>query len=444
MSFAKNKTEVGMTLSSDSKSEEVLGIIERMPTKFGVGTSILISFIVVLILIFACFVNYPDIVSGDIVITTPHGPVKLIASEVGKLVLMKGNQQNVDEGEYVAYLKSSASVNDVLYLKNALNRFYPDAFLDHPQTTLSTNLSLGEITNDYFTFLGAQQEVYYQHKYDILARQKANLERLLNDENRRNKTIGGQVYYREKMVNLAYKALVRDSLLWRNRNEPDAEFDKSKIEYFSVLQGLLAAKQAALEIEEKTNETKGQLEQLNIKIHEKDLQLRLNLKSSYNDLLSKIKIWEQRFVFLSPMKGKIQFLRFWHNNQFIQPGDEMFSIIPPDNKVYGQCLIPAEGAGRLDVGQEVVIKLENYPYHEFGFLKGVVSQISLTTNSVKNANQQTINHYLVDVKLPNNLQTNHGFSIPFKQDLKGSAEIITKRRTLYSHLFENLSGAVEK
>ncbi len=39
-------------------------------------------------------------------------------------------------------------------------------------------------------------------------------------------------------------------------------------------------------------------------------------------------------------------------------------------------LLPAEGAGKVEPGQKVNIRLDNYPYMEYGMLEGVISHIS--------------------------------------------------------------------
>jgi len=70
------------------------------------------------------------------------------------------------------------------------------------------------------------------------------------------------------------------------------------------------------------------------------------------------------------------------------------------------------------VGQQVNIRLANYPDREFGVLKGEVKNISLVPDKDGNI--------MMDVALPQNLRTNYKKEIPFQQEMKGSAEIITE------------------
>ena len=99
--------------------------------------------------------------------------------------------------------------------------------------------------------------------------------------------------------------------------------------------------------------------------------------------------------------------------------------------------MPANGMGKVKIGCDVIIKLDNYPYMEYGSVKGKVKAISLTPNSIKTDNQGDTGSYLVLVDLPNELTTNYGTKLEFKYELKGTVEIITNSRRLMQRLFDN-------
>ncbi|MFD2552201.1 hypothetical protein ACFSQP_10275 [Bizionia sediminis] len=80
-----------------------------------------------------------------------------------------------------------------------------------------------------------------------------------------------------------------------------------------------------------------------------------------------------------------------------------------------------------DLGQHVNIKLENYPDTEFEVLNGIVNNISLIPDKD--------GLYLIDVKLPEKLMTLYNKKIDFKQEMRGSAEIITEDLRLIERFF---------
>lgn len=157
-----------------------------------------------------------------------------------------------------------------------------------------------------------------------------------------------------------------------------------------------------------------------------------------------IRKWEHTYVFIAPIKGKIDFLNFIRNNDFVESGQELFKIIPNKTEMIGQVNLPEHGAGKLKIGQDVVIKLDNYPYNEYGSIKGKVTSISLATNQqTLSSSQNKISSYLVNVSLPYGLKTNYGSVLDFHAEARGTAEIITEDRRLIERFFDNLKYKVK-
>ena len=426
------------------RSEEVQHIIERMPTKFGLWVSLLVCGLVLLLLILGWVISYPDIVTGEITINAQQAPVKLVSTYPGKIKLLTQTQKDVKAGDYIAYIQNPAKITDVALLKKQLNTFDPVGYFENPSYQYPSDLVLGELTAKYFNFLGVTQEVYLYKRDNLYLKQIAGLQALLRQQNQSLSAIKEQLQYNQKSVQLNSKFYHRDSILYQKNFEPEAEYDKARINYLNVLQNYSSAKEQLILMKEKIDDTKNQLAQLEIKVRESETQLKLSLNSAYNDLFDNVRTWEQKYVFIAPFSGKVQFLRFWNQDQFVQPGDEMFTIIPKQNKMIGQCILPANGAGKVRLGQEVIIKLENYPYHEFGYVKGIVGEISQTTNSSKTKDLGNIATYLIAVNLPDQLKTNFGTQLDFKFELKGTAEIVTNNRRLGSRFFDNLRKTTEK
>ena len=49
--------------------------------------------------------------------------------------------------------------------------------------------------------------------------------------------------------------------------------------------------------------------------------LNVTLLTSYQKLVSGINLWEQNYVFKAPVKGKLEYLKFLTNNQFVNQGE---------------------------------------------------------------------------------------------------------------------------
>ena len=103
----------------------------------------------------------------------------------------------------------------------------------------------------------------------------------------------------------------------------------------------------------------------------------------------------------------------------------MFAIIPLQENFKGYLNIPARGFGKIRKFQPVRIKLDDYPYEEFGYLMGTVEKISSVPYE---------SMYMVEIKLSNNLKTNFNKTLKFKPEMQGIAEIVTEDKRLIERL----------
>ena len=161
------------------------------------------------------------------------------------------------------------------------------------------------------------------------------------------------------------------------------------------------------------------------------------LKTEINNLIIQLKYeyknWEEKYVIKSPIDGYINFFDIWKKNQFVNKGDVTFIINPSNSKNFkenliGRVKIPWNRAGKIELGQEVNIKLTNYPYEEYGILRGYIKEISQTANN---------NFLYAKVFLTNGLTTSFNKEIE-NNNLVGQAEIITEDLTLIERIMYGL------
>lgn len=114
-----------------------------------------------------------------------------------------------------------------------------------------------------------------------------------------------------------------------------------------------------------------------------------------------------------------------------------FTIIPTKNSSYiGKIKAPIRNSGKLKIGQKVNIKLVNYPSQEFGILNGIIKSMSQISDEQGN--------YLIDVSLPNKLITSYQKDLEFKQEMQGTAEIITEDLRLIERFFYQIRGVFDE
>ena len=153
-----------------------------------------------------------------------------------------------------------------------------------------------------------------------------------------------------------------------------------------------------------------------------------NLTQSYDLLKEAIRKCEYNYVLKSSIDGVVSFQDYWGVNQFVNSGSIVFSILPTDtSKLVGKLVIPAQNVGKVSKGQKVVIKLDNYPYQQYGVLIGKVTNFSISPNDEGN--------YTVFITLPKGAETSYNKTFKFTQELLGNAEIITENLSVAERMF---------
>ncbi|MFK1638593.1 HlyD family secretion protein [Bacteroides fragilis] len=165
--------------------------------------------------------------------------------------------------------------------------------------------------------------------------------------------------------------------------------------------------------------------------HNTDRQELTNkLLQSTHLLKAQTETWKQNYLITTPIDGKVSFTTYWSKNQNVKSGELIFSVVPIDSMTTKARLqFPIQNSGKIKEGQQVNIKLQNYPYQEFGMLVGHLSKISEVPNELL---------YSADVVLDKGLITSYGKRLPKVQQLKGDAEILTDDLSLLMRFFNPL------
>ena len=101
-------------------------------------------------------------------------------------------------------------------------------------------------------------------------------------------------------------------------------------------------------------------------------------------------------------------------------------------------MLPAAGMGKVQVGQNVHLMVDNFPHNEFGFLEGkVIKKSSMPETSVSNTSAPA--QYRVYVQLRDTLETNYHKNITFSPEMTAQAHIITQDRNLLQRLVASVS-----
>ena len=214
------------------------------------------------------------------------------------------------------------------------------------------------------------------------------------------------------------------------------EFETKKKEYLTALNTNEQAKITSSNAQLQINNIEKSILQLHLQDYQEQTKIKNELQQSIKSLNSEIIQWKQNYLVISPVNGKVSFFNVWAVNQNVKQGDELFAIIPNQKQVFiGKCNLPIPNSGKLTIGQKVNIKLDNYPHNENGMLLGTVSNISQVPNK---------DNYVVDINLSNGLTTSYNTTLIYKEQMTGTADIITKNVSIMDRIFYNFKKLIDR
>lgn len=425
--------------SDISRSEEVDDIIERIPTGWAKIITTIVAVIIFIVMLLSVIIKYPDTISGQITITGVKAPVRIVSSTSGRLHLLVSNNAKVHVGQCIGYIEGSARFEDILYIDSICKtKLYPKI-----KMSLSDNLNLGSLSSAYNDFVIAYhkyEQLYNSELYDNMRRT------LINQKQSTSFIVKGlekNIILQHEIYNKAYKQFSGDSILFESGALSHEALEIEKKNLISLQQSSIEMDINKLNRVSEINGIDIELSRINLNLYEELCNSYNVLETKYNILYNELLLWKERYLLTSPINGVLEYLSFWRENMFIGAAMELFSISPDNNKLIGELYIPTQGAGKVQIQQKVNIKLDDYPYDEYGRFLGTVHSISSQTKNIEIQGTNT-NVYLVEVEFPDSMLTNYNLRVILNFGAKGTGDIITEDRRLIQRLFDNIKSKAEK
>jgi len=415
--------------------QEVLGNPPRWILRWGV--SILFA-VLVMMLVGSYFYKYPEIIQSTVVINTENMPAVIVAKANGKLdEIFVEDKAFVQKNAPLASIENGALYMDVKLLQQKIDTIkrllIADAKLDY---TLPENLVLGDIQSTYMSFTKALKDYEIYKETDFLAKKAEGLKTQIAQYQKLFKKMISQTSIYKEQLELVENQLKRDSSLLHTNAIAKSDWEKSKSGY---LQSKLSFENSKVTLDN-TQITIAQMEQNLLEINQQRFEQRklllLSLQTSIDNLQNQINAWTKMYVLTTPISGNVTFVKFWSKNQNVEAGKDVFSVVPTvESKIIGKIKLPIKGSGKVKEGQQVNIKLDNYPYLEYGLIIGKINSVSLMPSE---------DNYSVEVEFPNGLTTNYKKKLDFGQNMQGSAEIITEDIRLIERFIQPLRYILKK
>ncbi len=416
-------------------SGEVKEILATPPSWVATwGTCVLIGTIV--LMGFAGFMfHFPDIVAGNVIISTETPPITVISTKSEYIAEVKVmNNAKVNSGDILAVFPSNANYENVLKLEEDMESIGQLDIEKLRSYNPNKDLSIGELAPSYSNFLTALELVPLDNSGEVdyatvIAVESVNsqFQRQLNSTEATLKSANAELGALKKEFDNAVRQYANsvdtlDALVVFNLNtaikKKEAEI-KDKLSEIEKIKGEIS-KSNVRRLQAQTQANKGAGEAI------------FQLNQKLDELKREIKSWKDKYLITAPGDGVVQFYTDLKAKDFVNGGDVLFNIMPETEteKYIGKVNLPVAKSNKVIQGQMVNIKFERYDFREQGTVRATVSKVYPVAKD---------NAFYADIVLDKGLVTTLNHKLDYYQNMVGKAEIITEDKTFISKLFEKLS-----
>ncbi|WP_026808946.1 HlyD family secretion protein [Arenibacter latericius] len=411
------------------RSEEVQEILSNPPVWIVRWGITLIFAFTCLILMLTFIIRYPDFVTAKVLVTTERPTERIVARQSGALEkLYVENGDTVGPDQRLAVIRNTAIIDDVYRLKHILDTVHydPNGFF-FPIEAVSQSM-LGDIGTAYINFEKSYLDFHLLKDLDPYTNRLEGDRTSLEEIKTRIKDQIVQKRLLEKELKLAQIDFERHRILFEKGVISQQEYEAKQAELLRMEKNTSTMAITISQMREAVSSADQTLRGTRINQQEEDARLLANLFQSYNVLKKELRDWEYTYVLSSSITGRVSFQEFWGENQFVNTGEVVFTVLPVDREtLVGKLVLPSQNAGKVTIGQKVLVKLDNFPYQQYGMLVGKVKNISVSPDKEGN--------YFVYIHLPEGTKTSYKNDLPFDQELIGNAEIITEDLSVAERIF---------
>lgn len=425
MDFKENSTDYPF-------STHINEIIEKKPNwlvRCGIGGML---FFLLLLLLAAWLVKYPDILVAKVDIVTPRPPIDILAKVNAPIKRIFEHKENdtVSKNGPILLLESTTNYGQFIQLKELFKKIRHQ---ENKSPSTDWLDSLGGLQPSYNSFALARLNLQYYEEDRPFDKRIEGLKKIASGNTR-------SLRFTENYLGSSRKDFESKKTEFR-RYKQLYEKDVISASEFEQVKQTLAQKEMGYANDHKSlnsermNIANLEREILELELQQKEYeqQLKLTYQNAFNELKSQMEQWELQYLIKPPIKGRLSYFNNLNEGDFVTAGERILTIIPiQQDRLQAVGAFPSENAGKVKKGDKVVLKLDAYPYHEYGTVEGVIKRISEVPLE---------NTYSIVIELPEKLLTNYNNKIDFKQRLTATADIITKDQSLLQRIFyqfENL------
>ncbi len=428
------RNNIENTLHEDVRSEEVQEIMGRMPSWLVRRGISLVAILLLVIGIGAYFFKYPDVIPARVLISSSTPPVKLVArSNLPIQKLFVKSNETVKPEQVLCILANASNYDDLQQIATITRSI--DTTVSLPQILerieIPTGLQMGELQANYAELYQAVQDYRFYIKHNSYGATLSSLSKQAEYTGALNRELDKRERMLQEQLALQHNRFSADSSLVKDRVISRAEYETSRKTMLDQQMNTQTNRSSIIQNNLQQTEYQKNIAEISQQRQSQENTLLQKIRDASSRFSGQYAQWEQTYIIKSPIAGVVTFFKFWKENQFVQAGEGVMVVTPPTQHYIARGELGLDRSGKIEAGQDVLIKLTAYPFEEYGMLRGkVISRSAVAMDSV----------FLLEIKLEDGLKTNAGKVIPDQPQLDGIGEILTEDKSVLQRLFEKVFG----
>lgn len=425
------KEQVKLEIHSNEVNE-LIGKVNSRLVNYGLA---IFMIILVGIFTFSWFIRYPDIVNGEAILNAENAPVTVISHTNGKIdsIIVKEGD-HVESGQTLAYIESNTNPTYIDSLDNRLKeiaeRLEKGGSFEDIDYSLPTYTNLGELQSSFQTFLISFNSVALLLDKGFFKKTRSELLKNIENSKKIALTLNRQKQLYLNDLELAKQDYDAIALLYDKKVISPLEFRQEKSKFLGKN---IPVENINASLSNNNSSVNADIKAL-IKMDQDLLSTKLEFLQNLKSLRNDISLWRRKFVVTAPITGTISLSDVVEAGKNSISNENLFYVIPSNDKYYAEMWLSQINFGKVKLGQLVKLKLQSFPYQEYGAIDGEVSFISkIAKDGV----------FLVKARFPK-LVTDEGKEIGFRNGFKASGEIITDRSRLLEKMFTSFKSIYKR
>ena len=421
---------IELTQPVERNTQDIIGDTPGWLLKSGIS---MLGLVMTAIITLSAFIKFPDKVSGMGIMTSEAPPIEHRSANGGIVdTIFVRHNSLVVEDQPILLIKSPSKVDDVSTLEQFIADYESIATsTDHLNLIFPANLQLGNLQPEYanleFLYSGLTEklkEASTDEQIRILRREIAHIGNL-------NTVLIKQKLFSERELSLIKKNHSRNQILKEDSVISDLDMEKSTLELVKYKKQLEVIENSIIENNIRKEQLRLRIYQLQEEASDLVNEYKLKVQEAVNVLRQGIEEWKDNYYVTAELSGTVSFASSITEKVSLTPGQLVANILPENSSErFVRAPILGSAMGRAEVGNRAILKVDGYPYQDFGVVSSRVSAISLLPKEADNGNT-----YEMIIPLPDTIVTNYGLEILYSPKRGVSVEIITEDSSILRKVF---------